>query len=334
MKILGIESSCDDTSVAITDNGKLLANVVSSQIKNHIPFGGVVPEIASRLHSKNIIYCLEKALVDSKVKLDQIDAVAVTRGPGLIGCLHIGLIAAKTICSVYKIPLIPVHHLAGHIYANEFVTELKFPLISLIISGGNTEFVYMKEDMDFKILGETRDDAVGECFDKAARILGLPYPGGIQIQELAKKGKPIYKFPIPLNKSNDFSFSGLKTSVLNLVNKMNMKKEKYKKEDICRSFEEVIVDILITKSLDICKQKKIKQFILGGGVSANSWIRDKFEKEFAKTKIDFVVPPLWTTGDNASMIAKFGEHLYKKKIFAPLDISPDPTWDIEDFKKF
>ena len=191
-KILAIESSCDETAVAITDDGKLLSSIVATQISVHEKFGGVMPEIASRLHSENITVCLQSALEQANIRLEDLDAIAVTRGPGLIGCLHVGLQAAKTLAMIYDKPLIPVHHLAGHIYANEYIGELKFPLLCTVVSGGNTELVYMKGDMDFEIIGQTKDDAVGECFDKVARVLGLPYPGGLPIDQHAKKGQHTY----------------------------------------------------------------------------------------------------------------------------------------------
>jgi len=218
-RILAIESSCDETAVAIVDDGKLLSSVVATQISVHERFGGVMPEIASRLHSENITVCLQQALDESGLGFKDMDAIAVTRGPGLIGCLHVGLQAAKTIAMLYDKPLIPVHHLAGHIYANEYIGELKFPLLCVVVSGGNTELVYMKKHMDFEIIGETKDDAVGECFDKVARVLGLPYPGGLPIDLHAKKGKHVYDLPMPNAGEGkyDFSYSGLKTAVINLA---------------------------------------------------------------------------------------------------------------------
>ncbi|MDY6070236.1 MAG: tRNA (adenosine(37)-N6)-threonylcarbamoyltransferase complex transferase subunit TsaD, partial [Bacilli bacterium] len=213
-RILAIESSCDETAVAITDDGKLLANIVSSQVAVHVKYGGVMPEVASRLHTENIDVCLKEALEQAHLKFEDIDAFAVTRGPGLIGCLHVGLQAAKTLAMLYQKPLIPVHHLAGHIYANEYVGEFKFPLLCVVVSGGNTELVLMKNHLDFTIIGETKDDAVGECYDKVARVLGLPYPGGLPIDQHAKKGKHTYNLPEPLigKDGYDFSYSGLKTS--------------------------------------------------------------------------------------------------------------------------
>ena len=208
-KILAIESSCDETAVSIIDNGKLLCNVISTQVEVHAKYGGVMPEIASRLHCENIGIVIKEALEKSGCKLDEMDAFAVTRGPGLIGALHVGLQAAKTLAMLYKKPLIPVHHLAGHIYANEFVDEFNFPLLAIVVSGGNTDFVIMKDHLEFEVVASTRDDAIGECYDKVARVLGLPYPGGIPIDKLAKEGQHTYNLPTPLKGEDtlDLSFS-------------------------------------------------------------------------------------------------------------------------------
>src|SRR5574344_2772623 len=217
--ILGIESSCDETAIAIIKDGNLLSSVVATQIEMHQKYGCVMPELASRLHAENIIPVLKEALEKANVKLEDIDAFAVTRGPGLIGALHVGLQAAKTLAMLYQKPLIPVHHLAGHIYANEYVGQFKFPLLCVVVSGGNTELVIMRKDLDFEIVGETKDDAVGECYDKVARVLGLPYPGGLPIDQHSKLGKHAYNLPEPMlgKDSLDFSYSGLKTSVINMV---------------------------------------------------------------------------------------------------------------------
>ena len=214
--ILAIESSCDETAIAIIKDGALLSNIVSSQVDVHAKYGGVMPEIASRLHVENISVVLKEALERANVKIDEIDAFAVTRGPGLIGALHVGLQAAKTLAMIFKKPLIPVHHLVGHIYANEYIQPFHFPLLAVVVSGGNTELILMKEHMSFEVIGETRDDAIGECYDKVARVLGLPYPGGIPIDRLAKEGQHTYNLPIPLKGEHtyDLSFSGLKTNVI------------------------------------------------------------------------------------------------------------------------
>ncbi len=336
-KILAIESSCDETAVAITDNGELLSNIVATQISVHEKYGGVMPEIASRLHTENITVCIKEALEEAHVSLEEIDAFAVTRGPGLIGCLHVGLQAAKTLAMLYQKPLIPVHHLAGHIYANEYVGEFKFPMLCVVVSGGNTELVLMKEDMDFEIIGETKDDAVGECFDKVARVLGLPYPGGLPIDQHAKLGKHTYDLPTPRPHDAgkyDFSYSGLKTSVINLVNSMRMKGEHVNVDDMARSFEDVAIGMILDKSLLAAKDHNVKQIVLAGGVSANSYLREQMKVRLEGTGIDLIIPPLWCTTDNAAMIAKVADRLFERGITAPLTLGVDPNWKIDHYKEF
>ena len=333
--ILGIESSCDETAAAITKNGELLSNVVSTQIEMHRKYGGVMPEIASRLHLENILFVIVEALKKANVKLEELTAIAVTRGPGLIGALHVGLQAAKTLSLVLGIPLIPVHHLCGHIYANEYVNSLKFPLLAVVVSGGNTELVYMKEHLDFKIIGETKDDAIGESFDKVARVLGLPYPGGIPIDKLAKLGKHTYKLPMPMHDGSlNFSYSGLKTAVINIVHNAKEKGEEINVNDMCRSFEDVAVGEIIDRVNRATNEYDFKQVVLAGGVSANSYLREEIVKLFKNSNIEVIIPPIWCTTDNAAMIAKVGGYLYEKKIFASLNIGVDPSWKIEDYRKF
>lgn len=333
--ILGIESSCDETACAITVNGELKANVISSQIAIHQKYGGVMPEIASRLHLENIGCVIDEALETSGVKMEDVTAIAVTRGPGLIGALHVGIQAAKTLALIYKKPLIPVHHLAGHIYANEFIAPLKFPLLAVVVSGGNTELVYMKSHLDFEIIGETMDDAIGESFDKVARVIGLPYPGGIEIDRLAKTGKHTYKLPTPLHDNSlNFSYSGLKTAVINLVHNCEQKGEEIIKEDIAKSFQDVAVGMVLDRVKKASERYDIKEVVLAGGVSANSYLRSEIVKLFEGTDIEVQIPPIWCTTDNAAMICKVGEYLYRDKIFADLDISVDPSWRIECFKKY
>jgi N6-L-threonylcarbamoyladenine synthase len=335
-RILAIESSCDETGVAITEDGKLLANVVSTQIAVHQKYGGVMPEIASRLHCENISVCLKEAFEQAKLKPEDMDAFAVTRGPGLIGCLHVGLQAAKTLAMLYNKPLIPVHHLAGHIYANEYVGTLKFPLLCVVVSGGNTELVIMKDHLNFTIIGETKDDAVGECYDKVARVLGLPYPGGLPIDQHAKLGKHTYDLPTPLlgQDNYDFSYSGLKTSVINLVNTLKMKGEEVRLDDMARSFQDVAIGMIVEKASKAAFAYNVAQVVLAGGVSANSYLREQMKEKLANTGIDLIIPPLWCTTDNAAMIAKVAEHLYKEKLFAPLTLGVDPNWRISDFRNF
>lgn len=335
-KILAIESSCDETAVAITDNGKLLANVVATQIAVHEKFGGVMPEIASRLHCENISVCLTQAIQEAHISLDEIDAFAVTRGPGLIGCLHVGLQAAKTLAMIYDKPLIPVHHLAGHIYANQYVGDFRFPLLCVVVSGGNTELVIMKDHLDFEIIGETKDDAVGECYDKVARVLGLPYPGGLPIDQHAKNGKHTYDLPVPASPGGkyDFSYSGLKTSVINLANSMKMKGTPINVDDMARSFQDVAISMIVDRSLEAAKDYQVRQVILAGGVSANSYLRAQMKEKLEGTGIDLIIPPLWCTTDNAAMIAKVAELLYERKVFTPLTLGVDPNWKIDHWNDF
>ncbi len=333
--ILAIESSCDETAVAILKNGELKANVISSQIEVHQKYGGVMPEIASRLHLENIGAVLDEALKKSDTKLEDVSAIAFTRGPGLIGALHVGLQAAKTLSLIYNIPLIPVHHLAGHIYANEYVEKLKFPLLAVVVSGGNTELVYMKEHLDFKIIGETKDDAIGESYDKVARVLGLPYPGGVAIDKLAKEGEHTYKLPTPLHDNSlDFSYSGLKTAVINLIHKEEQNGNKIRVADMAKSFQDIAVKEVIERVKRATERYEIKEIVLAGGVSANSYLRSQITKTFENSDIKVIIPPLWCTTDNAAMIAMVGNYLYDRKLFAPLSIGVDPSWKIEDFDKF
>ena len=331
--ILALESSCDETSIAISKDGELLSNVVATQIKMHQQFGVVMPEVASRLHCENILFVLDEALRNANITLEQVDAFAFTRGPGLIGALHVGMQTAKTLAMLYQKPLIPVHHLAGHIYANEYIKELKFPLLSIVVSGGNTEFVYMKESMDFEIIGETKDDAIGECFDKVARTLGLPYPGGIPIDKLSKEGKHTYNLPSPLHDGSlNFSYSGLKTAVINLVNNEKARGNEIRVADLCKSFQDVAVGMVMDRLDKALERYDVKQVVLAGGVSANSYLREKMHERLDNSEVDLIVPPIWCTTDNAAMIAKLAEHLMKMKIYAPLSVSCDPNWRIDKYK--
>lgn len=333
--IMGIESSCDETAIAILKGDKLLANIISTQIAVHQKYGGVMPEIASRLHLENVGAVLNEALTTADISMEDIDAIAFTRGPGLIGALHVGLQTAKTLSLIYNKPLIPVHHLAGHIYANEYVEKLIFPCLAVVVSGGNTELVYMKDHLDFTIIGETKDDAIGESFDKVARVLGLPYPGGVAIDKLAKEGKHTYKLPTSLHDDSlDVSYSGLKTAVINLVHKEEQNGNKIRVEDMAKSFQDVAVSEILKRVKRATERYEIKEIVLAGGVSANSYLRSEITKMFENTSIKVIIPPLWCTTDNAAMIAKVGSYLYDKGVFATLDIGVDPSWKIEDYAKF
>ena len=332
--ILALESSCDETACAIIKNNELIANVVSTQIEVHKKYGGVMPEIASRLHLENIVPVINEAIEKANISLDMLSAIAVTRGPGLIGALHVGLQAAKTLSMVLNIPLIPVHHLCGHIYANEYINELKFPLLAVVVSGGNTELVYMKNHFEFNVIGETKDDAVGESFDKVARVLGLSYPGGVSIDALSKKGQHTYELTMPHVEGLDFSYSGIKTNVINIVHKEEQNKNKINVENMAKSFQDVAIDQILKKVKKAKELYDFKQLVLAGGVSANSYLREKITTLFNKNEVDVIIPPLWCTTDNAAMIAKVGYYLYKNKLFAPLSIGVDPSWKIENYNKF
>lgn len=334
--ILAIESSCDETAVAILKNQKeLLANVVSTQISVHQKYGGVMPEIASRLHVENIAFVLEEALEQASVAPEDLTAIAVTSGPGLIGALHVGLQCAKTLALMYDKPLIPVHHLAGHIYANEYATPLKFPCLAIVVSGGNTELVLMKKHLDFDVIGQTQDDAIGEAFDKVARVAGLPYPGGVAIDREAKKGQPSYALPKPHTEGEfDYSFSGLKTAVINLATKERNNGRELNVRDLACSFQKTAVDYLLDKALPAVKKFNVVQVVLAGGVSANSYLREEIRRRLENEPVEVVIPPLWCTTDNAAMIAKVGSYLYREGIVADLNLSADPSWKIEDYRKF
>lgn len=321
--ILGIESSCDETSCSIVKNGnEEIATVVLSQIDIHSDFGGVVPEIASRHHVKNITMVIEECLNKAKMTMDDITAIAVTYGPGLIGSLLVGLEAAKTLAYVNNKPLIPVHHIAGHIYANNLVKEMEFPLLALVISGGHTELVYMKEAYSFEEIGQTLDDAVGECYDKVARVIGLNYPGGPEIDRLAHIGKNTYKLPLPLNdNSYNFSFSGLKSAVINLVHNEEQRGNEINREDLATSFQSIVVESITKKTMKALKQYDIKNLIVAGGVAANKGLREKIAELCTKEGINYSFPPIEYCTDNAAMIATAGYFAYKNNRFADLDLN-------------
>ncbi len=333
--ILALESSCDETSCAIIKNGELLSNIVSTQIEVHQKYGGVMPEIASRLHLESILVVIDEALNKANIKLEDVTAFAVTRGPGLIGALHVGLQAIKTLALIYNKPIIPVHHLTGHIYANEYIDTLVFPLLAVVVSGGNTELVLMKDHLNFEIIGETKDDAIGESFDKVARVVGLPYPGGVAIDKLAKEGKHSYKLPTPMHDGSlNVSYSGLKTAVINLAHNLEQKGEELNRADLAKSFQDVAVGMIIDRVKKACELYPIKEVVLAGGVSANSYLRSEIVRLFKDSDIKVIIPPIWCTTDNAAMIAKVADHLYDKGVFADLSLGVDPSWRIEDYNKF
>jgi len=305
MIILGIETSCDETSIALLKDGKeILSNIISSQVEIHAEYGGVVPEIASRHHVKNIASILNEALVEAKITLDDVDYIAVTYAPGLIGALLVGISFAKGISYGKNIPIIPVHHIKGHIFANYLEHPIEFPCISLVVSGGHTNIVEIDEKYNFKNIGSTLDDAVGESIDKVARILGLPYPGGPVIDKLYYEGDENFLvLPDPKVGKYDFSFSGLKTSVINYVNSAKMKNIKYKKEDIAASFLSKIVNIIVAKTIAAAKEYKAKSILMAGGVAANSLLRKKLKDAGESFGINVYYPSMKLCTDNAAMIA-------------------------------
>lgn len=335
--ILAIETSCDETAVAILKNGdELLVNSINTQIEEHTRFGGVYPELASRLHLKNITGILSYAFSLKGFDYKSITHVAVTAGPGLPGALQIGNMAAKTIASYLEVPLIQVHHLAGHIYANEFVSKFNYPLLALIVSGGNTELVYIPEKMRFEIIGETMDDAVGEALDKVARELDLPYPGGVAIDRLTKDQDDIEIFALPHVKTEgySFSFSGLKSHLVREIRKEKEASENGKLsldrvKSIALSAEVGFMNQLLDKTYKAALDLNVKQVVIGGGVSANSYLRKKADEKFKGTDIDILIPPLWCTTDNAAMIAKCAHHLIEIGRYAPLNCTSYPDLELE-----
>ena len=332
-KILAIESSCDETAAAvIEDEHIVLSNVVATQIDVHKQYGGVIPEIASRIHIENISMVINECLKKAGVKMEDIDAVAFTQGPGLIGSLHVGVQAAKTLAWAFHKPLVPVHHIAGHIYANRLVSELHFPLMALVVSGGHTELIYMKDEWSFEVLGTTQDDAIGEAFDKVGRVLGLPYPGGVYIDKLSKQGKNIYKLPKPRpEKELDFSFSGLKSGVLQFIKRMERNQESFKPEDLACSFQETAISCLLERADKALAQYEVKQFVLAGGVAANSALREHVCNDLQKKypQVECIIPPLSCCTDNAAMIGVAGSIAYRHGVRAKFDISADPGLDLE-----
>lgn len=332
--ILAIESSCDETSASIVKNGKdVLSNIISSQIDIHRAFGGVVPEIASRKHIEIIDFVVDEALKEANKTFQDVDAIAVTYGPGLVGALLVGVSYAKALAYTLKKPLIPVHHIQGHIYAN-FIQdkELKPPFVSLVISGGHTHIVLVEDYGKFKIIGKTRDDACGEAFDKVARTIGLSYPGGPEVDKLAKNGEPIIDLPRVMIDTDDydFSFSGLKSAVLNFVNKANMTNTEFKKEDLCASFQQAVADVLVHKTIKACLDNNIKTLAIAGGVSANSFLRESLKNACDKENIKFCVPNLKLCTDNAGMIGCVGYFEYLNKNFANLDLNAYANLKIDD----
>lgn len=306
--VLGIESSCDETSVAVVKNGReVLSNVIDTQIKIHEQFGGVVPEIASRNHIEAISRVTKLALEQANVKLEDIDVIAPTYGPGLVGALLVGVSYGRGLAYALNKPLVGVNHLEGHISAN-YIThpDLEPPFLCMLTSGGNTQIVYVKDYCDMEVLGRTRDDAIGEAFDKVARVIGLTYPGGPKIDKLAEQGKATINFPKTHFENLDFSFSGIKTAVINL----HHKNPEVNKADLCMSFEKAVTEVLTENIEKSIKQTGIKKVVLAGGVSANTHIREEFEKLGQKLNVQIYKPDLKLCTDNAAMIGSAGYYRY------------------------
>ncbi len=322
--ILAIETSCDETSVAIIKNGqKCIALTILSQMNVHASFGGVVPEIASRLHTENITMVLAETLKKAHMKLTNIDAFAVTNAPGLIGSLLVGLECAKTLAFIYHKPLITVNHLAGHIYANKLNNKMVFPLLALIVSGGHTELTIMTDDYKFKELGKTLDDAIGESYDKVARILDMPYPGGPNVEKSARKGHPSYKLSVPMkDNSYNFSFSGLKSNIINLVHNEKQRGHEINKCDLACSFQTTAVKEILNKvELALKNNPKIRHMLIAGGVSANKYLRQQLKKLCRKYRVKLSLPKFIYCTDNAAMIGAAAYPLYLKNDFSDYSVS-------------
>ena len=326
MKLLAIESSCDETAAAVVENGRhVLSSVINSQMEEHRQYGGVVPEIASRRHTENIIAVIQKALNDASVCLEEIDGIAVTYAPGLIGALLVGVNFAKGLVLATQKPLIPVHHIRGHIAANYIAhPELEPPFLCLVVSGGHSHLIEVLGYTKFRIIGRTRDDAAGEAFDKAARAMGFPYPGGVFLDQAARQGGPsVYKLPRPKVEGSpyDFSFSGLKTAVVNLLHNASQKGETVEINNLAASFQQAVVEILSSRFLAAAEQFGYKKLVIAGGVSANSGLRKKMEDECKRRGYALYQPPLSLCGDNAAMIGAQGYYEFLAGHTAGLDLN-------------
>ena len=324
---LAIESSCDETSMSIVKNGvEEVTTVVLSQIDIHKTYGGVVPEVASRSHVESITIVLDEVLNKANMTMDDIDIIGVTYGPGLIGSLLIGLQAAKTLAMLYHKPLVPVHHIAGHIYANNLEERLKFPLIALVVSGGHTDLIYMKEDYSFERIGSTLDDAVGEAYDKVAKVLGLSYPGGPLIDKLAMQGDDTYNLPYPLDDSSyNFSFSGLKSAVVNLVHNEKQRGCEIRIADMAFSFQKRVVTVITKKTMKAIAEYNVKNLVIAGGVAANNGLRSKMVELIKDKNIKLSIPRIKYCTDNAAMIGAAAYYAYKKGIVADLYLNAKAT---------
>lgn len=323
VNILAVESSCDETSMAIIRNGcECVHLTVLTQMDTHAEFGGVVPEIASRMHAENVTMVLEETLTKANMTMDDIDAVAVTYAPGLLGSLLVGVEFAKALAFVHKKPLIAVNHIAGHIYANNLEKQMQFPLLALVVSGGHTDLILMKGDYQFEHIGGTLDDAIGECYDKVARVIGLGYPGGPKVEKAALEGEHTYDLPIPMNDDSfNMSFSGLKSNIINLVHNEKQRGNEIRNNDLARSFQDVAIDQLCRKTELAIKKYNVKNMIIAGGVSANNYLRQEIKKVTDKYNIELSVPRMLYCTDNAAMIGAAAYPLYLKGEFADLTLN-------------
>jgi N6-L-threonylcarbamoyladenine synthase len=330
MLVLGIESSCDETAAAVINNGKMRSNVIASQIAVHSPYGGVVPEIASRKHIEAINPVICRALCDANVKLRDIEGIAVTRGPGLIGSLLIGLSTAKALAFALDIPLAGVNHLEGHIAAAFLAEKVPaIPFMALVVSGGHTSVYLAKNYHDFELMGQTRDDAAGEAFDKAAKLLNLGYPGGVVIDKISKGANPkAVAFPRAMKASPDFSFSGLKTSLLTMLKKRGRDFAPEELPDIVASYQEAIVDVLLEKTIKAAKDNGVNRIVVCGGVAANSRLRERFAEETAARNLELFIPPVILCTDNAAMIGAIGEIMLKNGHRNSLDLNAVSRWPL------
>ncbi|MDF2721460.1 MAG: tRNA threonylcarbamoyladenosine modification protein TsaD [Paenibacillus sp.] len=332
--ILAVETSCDETSVAVVENGLTIrANIVSSQIETHKRYGGVVPEIASRQHVETVTLIIDEAVRTAGIRLTDLSAIAVTQGPGLVGSLLVGVVAAKALACALQIPLIGVHHIAGHIYANQFVQPLQYPLVSLVVSGGHTELVHVPAPGVFRIIGQTRDDAVGEAYDKVARAMGLPYPGGPHVDRLAHATDEAITLPRVwlAPDSYDFSFSGLKSAVLAVLNQAKMRGDVVQPAWLAKGFQDSVVEVLVEKAIRAAKSVEAKQLLLAGGVAANKGLREALAERCARVGLPLIVPPLWLCTDNAAMIAAAAFLKWERGELSTLELKAEPLLSLEDW---
>lgn len=328
--ILAIESSCDETSMAVVKNGcEVIALSITTQMDTHAKYGGVVPEIASRMHTEAITFVLEDCLEKAQMKLEDMDAIAVTYAPGLTGSLMVGVESAKILALMYHKPLIAVNHLIGHIYANNLENSMEYPLLALIVSGGHTELLVMEDDYKFKRLGETMDDAIGEAYDKVARVVGLPYPGGPNIEKLARKGSHTYFLPKPvMDDTYNFSYSGLKSAVINLVHNETQRGNEIRKEDLARTFQDIAIDELVRKVDKAFKNTGIKRLVIAGGVSANQYLKSEMSKLCQKYDAELLIPRILYCTDNAAMIGAAAYPKYLRKEFSSYNLEVSSSADI------